>query len=97
MNRTDWKKLYRQIRASEEPEAVNANGRKYYVGKMGVKPVTGRAVLFSLFGSCRMLEGRSSRLGLLRCARKYRLELQEAVRIEISIFGQAGQTGFAFR
>lgn len=97
MNRTDWKKLYRQIRSSEEPEAVNANGRKYYVGKTGVKPVTGRAVLFSLFGSCRMLERHSSRRGLLRSARKYRLELEEAVQLEISVFGQADQPGFAFR
>lgn len=97
MNRTDWKKLYRQIRASEEPEAVNANGRKYHVGKMGVKPVTGRAVQFSLLGSCRILARRSSRLGLLCNTRKYRLELQEAVQLEISIFRQAGQPGFAIR
>lgn len=96
MNRTDWNNLYRQIRSNQQPESINANGRKYIVGQSGVKPVSGRAVLFSMFRYCRMFERHSLRVGTLRNARNYRLELRDAVRLEVATFGQADQPGLAF-
>lgn len=96
MNRTDWNKLYRQIRSSKQPESIDANGRKFFIGRSGVKPNCGRAVLFDLMKHCRQFERYSVRRGTLRCVRKYRKELEDSVNLEISLFGQSDRSGLAF-
>lgn len=96
MTRQEWAVMFRGIRSKNETTTVEYQGRKYYVGKSGVKALRGRAVLFSMVEHSRFLGRRMLRKAALISARNYRLELETWTKREVDVFGKASQPGVQF-